>query len=261
MMICNSIKAIIIPDVHGRDFWRASVQKAIKETDAKIIFLGDYTDPYTHEFCEDGVFTNENIQSWGELSKHVIETLEEIIELKKNYPDRVVLLLGNHDCGYMIGTHICSCRHERPVYAKIIDKLFMDNRQLFQLAHEETINGIHYIFSHAGINKNYAWDCFFEEVNEDNVVKLFNDAFHNDNYGIMNSLGYYSIWRGYSGNQYGSLIWADAREWIQDGQEAYGFSVVGHTQLTTHRIEDKFAFLDCHKCFSLDENNKFEIYD
>ena len=36
---------IIIPDVHGRVFWK----EIVKNSEDKIIFLGDYVDPYPGE--------------------------------------------------------------------------------------------------------------------------------------------------------------------------------------------------------------------
>ena len=39
-------KLIIIPDVHGRDFWRKAVED---NPGAEFIFLGDYLDPYGFE--------------------------------------------------------------------------------------------------------------------------------------------------------------------------------------------------------------------
>ena len=44
----EEIKYIIIPDVHGRDFWRETVKTYIN-TNVVFIFLGDYLDPYPHE--------------------------------------------------------------------------------------------------------------------------------------------------------------------------------------------------------------------
>ena len=74
---------IVIPDVHGRDFWRSAVRGREEE---KIIFLGDYVDPY----------------SWEGITPHVaFLELQDIIEFKKAHPDNVVLLLGNHDLGYL----------------------------------------------------------------------------------------------------------------------------------------------------------------
>ena len=39
-------RLIIIPDVHGRDFWRVAVRDY---PDGEFLFLGDYLDPYQHE--------------------------------------------------------------------------------------------------------------------------------------------------------------------------------------------------------------------
>ena len=56
---------IIIPDIHGRSFWKDAVKGRENE---KIIFLGDYTDPYSHE----------GIEFWEGL-----QSLREVIEFKK----------------------------------------------------------------------------------------------------------------------------------------------------------------------------------
>jgi hypothetical protein len=261
MMTGNeNIKYLIVPDIHGRDFWREPVNNILQETDAKIIFLGDYVDPYYGEFYDgdEDKWLVEGINSWENLSDYVVKTLTDIIELKKQYPERIILLLGNHDCSYAISTMICNCRHERPRHADMLRKLFNENRDLFQLAHEDYVNDIHYIFSHAGINKQYAYDCFGNKVTEENVVELFNKAYEEDNYGIMESLALFSHWRGGWRSNYGSLVWADAREWMQDKEEAYGFSVVGHTQLKSHAIEDNFAFLDSRECFYMENNGNIK---
>jgi hypothetical protein len=142
----------------------------------------------------------------------------------------------------------------------MLRKLFHENRDLFQLAHEDYINDTHYIFSHAGINKQYAYDCFGNKVTEENVVELFNKAYEEDSYGIMESLALFSHWRGGWRANYGSLVWADAREWLQDNEEAYGFSIVGHTQLREPIIENKFAFIDSRECFTLNNDGKIEKY-
>lgn len=259
----QQIKYLIVPDVHGRDFWREPVKRTLEETDAKIVFLGDYVDPYYGEFYDgdEDKWLVEGINSWDDLSDYVVKTLTDIINFKKQYPDRIILLLGNHDCGYAISTIICKSRHERPKHADILRKLFHENRDLFQLAHEDYINDIHYIFSHAGINKEYAYNCFGNKVNENNVVDLFNKAYKEDNYGILESLALFSHWRRGWRSNYGSLVWADAREFLLDNQEAYGSSIVGHTQLIEPIIENNFAFLDSRECFVLKEDGNIKIYD
>ena len=39
---------IIIPDLHGREFWRKAVNELPE--DAHVVFLGDYLDPYEDEW-------------------------------------------------------------------------------------------------------------------------------------------------------------------------------------------------------------------
>ena len=48
----ESERLIIIPDVHGRDFWRETVEINAGE---EYIFLGDYLDPYDDEGITDAV--------------------------------------------------------------------------------------------------------------------------------------------------------------------------------------------------------------
>ena len=193
-------------------------------------------------------------------------TEDVIIDVKKKYPDRVILLLGNHDCGYAIDRGICDVRRDRR-NSKKIEELFETNKDMFQLADEAYISDKHFIFSHAGINKLYAKDCFGDSVNEDNVVTLFNDAFKNDNYGVMQSLGYYSRYRGRFGGDYGSLIWADAREWfygqddtLKTQNEPYGFSIVGHSIMSKPYITENMAFLDTQEAHCLLENGEILTY-
>ena len=71
---------LVIPDVHGRKFWKDVVTQYENNVD-KIIFLGDYLDPYPDE---------------GITRKDAINNFEEIIDYKVNNKDKFVLLLGNH---------------------------------------------------------------------------------------------------------------------------------------------------------------------
>ncbi len=72
---------IIIPDVHGRRFWRKAVEglDTPGHEEDRVVFLGDYVDPYPWE---------------GILPGEAVKELEDIIALKKRNPDRVVLLLS-----------------------------------------------------------------------------------------------------------------------------------------------------------------------
>ena len=84
---------LVIPDIHGRTFWLDKTNN-ISDYD-KVIFLGDYLDPYP----------DENI-----TVKNAIENFKEIIQFKKNNMDKVVLLLGNHDLPYYSQKYYDDCK-------------------------------------------------------------------------------------------------------------------------------------------------------
>ena len=60
----NGTTMIIIPDVHGRTFWRQAVNEYLGKE--HILFLGDYLDPYAYEGID------------GELANMQFLTLEDI---------------------------------------------------------------------------------------------------------------------------------------------------------------------------------------
>ena len=101
------MKILIIPDVHGRTFWKPAI-KLVDEYD-RIIFLGDYLDAYDYK------------------AKRVEEdNFKEILEFANKNKEKVVLLLGNHDCVYLLDLLTCS----RYNWQKAADykKLFVDNK-------------------------------------------------------------------------------------------------------------------------------------
>jgi protein-L-isoaspartate(D-aspartate) O-methyltransferase len=66
--------------LHGENRWQSHVEK-IDQYDY-IVFMGDYMDSFTH------------------LDVELIENLSQIINFKGTYPNKVILLLGNHDNQY-----------------------------------------------------------------------------------------------------------------------------------------------------------------
>lgn len=258
----ENAKIMIIPDVHGRDFWRTPVMDVLENSDIPIVFLGDYLDPYYDEWRNK---TNED--PLFDYRKHALDVFEDIIQLKNQYHDRIILLLGDHDCSYAVEYGICcSCRYDE-INSQAITDDFFNNLYDFQLAYETTINGKHFIFSHAGISRKYAEKVFGKDVvTEDNVVDLFNSAWEVQSYGVLDSLGMYDYYRGgFRGNDYASLVWADIHEWGNDSyspQEGYGYLIFGHTQLVEQPyIDEKFACLDCRKAFYIDSDGNIKEYN
>ena len=210
-------KLLIVPDSHGRTFWRKA-KETINDVD-KVVFLGDYLDPYPLE---------------GITSEQAIEEFKDIIQFKKDNMDKVILLLGNHCCAYAYNFGSAS-RYDYK-NEDIIKELFNNNSNLFQL---------HYLdrkclFSHAGIT-NY-WLSKYFNVSIDEFLSLPESE-------IIPNLWTCSILRG-GFDKTGSMIWSDVRE--GDRNETY-YQIFGHTQLISDPIiKYKWACLDCRKTFIVD---------
>lgn len=242
---------IIIPDVHGRDFWKSAV--AGRE-DEEIIFLGDYVDPYPYE----GVHPMAGLMC-----------LLEIIEFKKQHPANVTLLLGNHDLSY-VSDYMFKCRHDYD-NAETIRTIILENLPLFRIAHEKTIGGRHYIFTHAGILP--AWlaenDRILGMLAPDNVVAELNQGLATGE--IYAALGDVSEYRG-GHLEVGSCVWADVDEHFDHAaQDALApnsnspatdwadvYQIFGHSQQFTGApiITSRFACLDCRRAFCLNDDGE-----
>lgn len=233
---------IIIPDIHGRTFWK----EAVKDKNDKIIFLGDYVDPF---YDEEGIDTTTTILN-----------LLDIIDFKKKNPDQVILLLGEHDFMYMDAEHVRrACRHNYLEEPRITG-IYMDNKDLFDILYSQTINDKLYIFSHAGIISDWLikYKKLFGEFTsiKDSLPKI-NELFKNWDKKFIKSLLDVSEWN-MGDERFGSIIWADVREHIGkelDGINEEGiYQIFGHTFLKNKPIIMKsFAALDHKKAFVLDE--------
>lgn len=233
MEINKSRKLIILGDVHGRTFWREAVKR---NPDQEFIFLGDYLDPYPKE---------------GFSDKDAFQGLEDIISFKREYPDKVTLLWGNHDLHYLYPEMMCS-RFDIDNAVRNAH-MFWDNQKLFQMAYEVQIGENRYLFSHAGIGRMWLKNNFPRLEDKDITAELMNDLVGYPEF--MSALGDVSRYRG-GKKEYGSMIWADPRELIEEENRLSGvIQVFGHTQLDIPiNYEDWLYCLDCRQAFFLDLN-------
>ena len=230
---------VIIPDVHGRTFWREAVRT---HPDDGFIFLGDYLDPYPHE----------------DISREdAFAGLLDIIDFKKRNPDRVTLLWGNHDLHYlypeMMGSRYDFGNAERNAH------LFWDNQTLFKMAYETVAGGRRFLFSHAGVGMGWISQSFPGLTPEDLTAELFNDLVGYPRF--MKALEDVSSYRG-GDKEYGSMIWADIHEQSDPDNQFPGvIQVFGHTLLgLPFNYEDRIYCLDCRRSFFLDCGDG-RIYD
>lgn len=253
-------KILVVPDVHGRLFWKSPVKKYLDTVD-KVVFLGDYLDPYEDE---DG------------LVDDIFENKMEIIELKRNNREKVVLLKGNHD------QHYASERFEEKAGGSRMDQLnwnkyhkaFNDYKDLFQLAYLEVVNDMPYVFSHAGlttywlnkVNTNL-WNYPDRNVSVANPEIIERINLLDDDGKGQDMLAVVGRNRSWFGEKTGSVLWADIDEHaIPHAPKAYGlnkvFQVFGHSMLIEgcDKIEfDNFAMIDSQQCFMIDESTKEKI--
>lgn len=199
---------VICPDIHSRDFYKSILENA----EDKIIFLGDYGDPYPHE---------------GWTDDDTVKTMMEIFSFAQDNPDRVVLLYGNHDI--YLRKMRGSSRYNW-ILAKQLEQIYDEFKDLFKVAYwdEETQT----MFTHAGINKKW-WDTL--ELPIDWTPKQIQDYLNNllllDTFNY-NPLDEVSRARG-GWNWNGSCIWADVSEHLNlKKDETMPFKqIFGHSQL------------------------------
>lgn len=227
---------LIVPDVHGRKFWKEPCSNVEKYD--KIIFLGDYLDPYV--WIED--ITKED----------AIDNFKEIISFARENKDKVVLLLGNHCMPYINEYFFINAnggRHDRENH-DAIEKLYKDNIDLFSLAYERDINGKKYLFSHAGVCKSW-YTKYKELIGELTAENLNNILKSEEGIKTLCDIGI-SRW---GGDSVGSIVWADYKDHNFNSEKFDDiYQIFGHTQQKSEPIiKKRYACLDVRKCFELDD--------
>jgi len=218
------MKALSIGDTHGHPVVE-EVKKLLPEYD-KIIFIGDYVDSFT--------LTNPTIS----------HNLFDLIQFRKDNPDKVVLLWGNHDLHYLFGSMLHRCTGYRPEARFDLYDMFNKNRELFKAAYQ--VNNS--LWTHAGIHAGWYKQRFNKYIKTNNL-EGFNISdqicYAFDRYEkSLFDVGYL---RG--GNyDVGGPFWCDRRELTNNPLRGY-HQIVGHTKVsdynTIHKYNDtSVTFID-----------------
>jgi hypothetical protein len=226
---------LIVPDIHGRKFWEPAL-----DYPGPVIFLGDYVDPYPQE---------------GFKQEDAYQALLKIVEFKRQHPDRVTLLIGNHELHYYDAEYECSRfsgryfeRYHRILTGEATAGLFQVCKQVDN-----------YLFIHAGITKGWyeahrdelqeSGDCLEEQVNRlfaHNMEAFYEISFHRGGF-----------------HEYGSPLWADIHEHLSESTPFNPelIQVIGHTQIEreTPVIRGLIRLLDNRRLYLL-KNDEFEEY-
>ena len=230
----RNIHTLILPDIHGRSFWKEAIEKYNKNKfpNLTIVFLGDYVDPYEFE---------------GVSRQDAIDNFQEIIDVAKS-DNRIHLLIGNHDMHYWYDAEYKS-RVDSKNYNKIKD-MFLQNFTLFNVAYEEIINDKRYLYTHAGVSSFWlqhlqfvgkmALSMHIDRLREEQIefcefLSNFTLSADNLNQLKLNFQGQANLWmasyaRG-GDNSCGSCIWEDWTEWLYKGMEIKGlWQIFGHSR-------------------------------
>lgn len=227
------MKILIVPDVHGRKFWRKA-KEVIDDYD-RIIFLGDYLDPYSDEGINPDMAYTEFM---------------EIIRFKLSYPKKVILLLGNHDLHYYLPGFIPSTRYNY-LKAGIYHDAFKENKDLFTCFKQITSYGIKFLFSHAGINKDW---LTYNKLTLSKLLKMSMDELLDQKEYRRGGILEQVPWCRGGDGPHGSPVWADITECRDGGMSKFSkvFQIAGHSRVKEPLAVPGIIYTDCQKLLSLD---------
>lgn len=212
---------LVIGDIHGSKFWKNIANQHLDED--YIVFVGDYVDSH-------------NTMSNTKMLKNLLD----IIKFKEKYPDKVKLLLGNHDIHYyFLNTSYRGSGFNFDMMFEF-NTIFKNKKHLFQVAFMYNNNTI---VSHAGItNRLYqsvesdykdALDLGWGDGNEHNTIA--------DKFNFLFNIS--SKYLFYIGDERGGLdpfsgiFWAGMKELCEDYLVGYN-QVIGHTHLAEKTIKN-----------------------
>lgn len=209
---------VAIGDVHGLTKWRDIVEE---HKESVIVFLGDYLDPYEY-------ITREQ----------QLANLSDIIGLKKERMDDVVLLLGNHDLHYFCEKAVPGSRYDFQI-EKEAEALFLGNIELFSYAFQHG----RFIFTHAGIQHSWFVDDF-----KGDLARPIAEQLNSPKAEQLDALFRLGRARGGRIGCTGGIFWADITE-LTDPLHGYT-QIVGHNRVDdiTERMgynDNKIIFCDC----------------
>ena len=221
------MKLIAIGDTHGRDDWKKLVRT---QSFDKLVFIGDYFDSFHIDAADQ------------------VQNFLDIVACKTDYPEKVILLFGNHDFHYL---PVARQMHEvysgfQDHHASRIGELIEENLELLQMCYKED----NYLFSHAGLTHTWLANAGYIEGEVDSFV---NALFKTQPENFL-----FTGWDPYGNNVTQSPIWVRPASLKKN---AYKYEtirqVVGHTRVEKIEIvKGRFFFID-----TLDASREYLIVE
>jgi len=206
------VKLIAIGDIHGRDTWREIVNQDFD----KVVFVGDYFD--THE---------------GVSAAQQMYNFRMIVTFKRKNPDKVILLVGNHDFHYMRGID-----EEYSGYQLLqkfdIQEIIHNSLDQLQMCYRYE----NFLFTHAGVTRTWLKSV---EYNNEPIEEFINTLFKTTPRAFKFTPG--RTYSDYGDDITQTPIWVRPRSLLNDYFGGYTH-VVGHTTGKEIVIQQDAIFID-----------------
>jgi hypothetical protein len=194
------------------------------------------------------VFLGDYLDSFEMSDSTILDNLQRIIDLKKLFPDKVILLWGNHEMQYLFSPSYYGCTGFRMSMMGTLHQLLNANKDLFQYAFQYK----NYIWTHAGIHVDW-WKKQFKGKNKQNIADQLNISFNANNPKKRQSSKIRSLFdiglerKGIA--DVGGPLWVDITALWENGLPGY-HQIVGHTavgKITTCSSpkDGSVTFCDC----------------
>lgn len=196
------------------------------------------------------VFTGDYVDDWNAVPDASYNILQALVAWKKLEPEKVVLLLGNHDLSeWLGGIYRCSGWNNRT--SQMVRLFMQENSSMFQVAY--AVDNI--LITHAGVTQGWWKDCKFPRLkNAQEYATWLNGSFStttpqiNQDFAKLAAAG----WARGGWNE-PSPLWADKTELQNDAVQGIG-QVVGHSPvrgITIDTITRKLplVFCDTHSTY------------
>lgn len=212
-----------IGDIHGQDIWKEIINKESKYD--YIVFVGDYFDSFD---------ISTDIQ---------INNFLDIIEFKKSNPEKVKLLIGNHDIHYFSSVGNTGTSGYQKVGNFHINPVIEANKEYLQMCFQTD----KYLFTHAGVGDTFMDITFGKEGwHPDDVSDLLNELWINKPRSFI-----FNGFDPYGEDISQTPVWIRPRSLIRASKrirrENY-IQIVGHTGqesiLKNNYFTDKYYFID-----------------
>lgn len=226
-------KQVIIGDTHGHDSWKRVLNQE-KDFD-RVIFMGDYYDSF-------GVPPMKQDENFLDICAYA----RMVIGLTRN-PDKVVMLIGNHDFHYLPNTY-ARCSGYRPEFRAVFEESLKVNMGLLRMAFKDEHGTL---YTHAGLTYTFA---MAHGIVGDYDVSL-NELFENHRYAFAYNT---QDREGYGDHISQGPLWVRPRSLAKD--KVACMQVVGHTPSEEILVKDNFFTVDAMpRQYLVCNDGKFEI--